>query len=213
MTQLETIGRRRSIPWLLAALVIPGFWCATSANAHCDTLDGPVVSAARGALESGDITPVLIWVRKADEPGIREAFREALAVRKDSERAKKLADTYFFETLVRVHRAAEGAPFTGLKPAGTDLGPAIPAADKALQTGNADELARLLTESVKAGLKENFSRAMAASKFSRKDVDAGRKYVEAYVTYVHYVERVHEAATRPPEAHCSEAHGKEEHAD
>ena len=44
------------------------------ADAHCDTLDGPVVTTARAALAKGNVTPVLKWVRKADEGEIRAAF-------------------------------------------------------------------------------------------------------------------------------------------
>jgi hypothetical protein len=86
-------------------------------NAHCDTLSGPVVLTAKAALEKGDVTPVLKWVKKEDEKEIREAFARTLAVRKQSTDARELADTYFFETLVRIHRAGEGAPYTGLKAA------------------------------------------------------------------------------------------------
>ena len=45
-----------------------------SARAHCDGLDGPVVMAARKALETGNVNLVLIWVQKASEPEIRTAF-------------------------------------------------------------------------------------------------------------------------------------------
>jgi hypothetical protein len=93
---------------------------------HCDGLDGPVVSLARRALDAGNVNLVLPWVREQDEAEVREAFAHALAVRKLGGEAKDLADRHFFETLVRVHRAGEGAPYTGLKPAGRDLGPAIP---------------------------------------------------------------------------------------
>ena len=92
--------------------------------AHCDGMDGPVVKAAQAALAKGDVNLVLIWVRKNDETEIRQAFERTVNVRKLSPEAKELADTYFFETLVRIHRAGEGAPYTGLKPAGRDLGPA-----------------------------------------------------------------------------------------
>jgi hypothetical protein len=109
------------------------------ALAHCDGLDGPVVQAARKALETGEVNLVLIWVQKPDEAEIKRAFDHAQTVRKLSAEARELADRYFFETLVRIHRAGEGAPFTGLKPAGRDLGPAIPAADNALRDGNAME--------------------------------------------------------------------------
>ena len=51
------------------------------ACAHCDTLDGPVVMAARAALEKGDVTPVLKWVKKENEEEIRALFKKTLAVR------------------------------------------------------------------------------------------------------------------------------------
>ena len=43
-------------------------------RAHCDTLDGPVVATAKAALEKGDITPVLKWVKGDDEREIKEGF-------------------------------------------------------------------------------------------------------------------------------------------
>ena len=118
---------------LVAAVVLAAPF---SARAHCDTLDGPVVSTARTALESGKLAPILAWVRAQDEAEIRAAFQKAVAARKLGPEAKVVADTWFFETVVRVHRAGEGAPFTGLQPAGLALGPAAPAADKALRTGD-----------------------------------------------------------------------------
>ena len=95
------------------------------ARAHCDTLDGPVVKTARAALETGKLAPVLAWVRAADEAEIRAAFQKATAARRLGPEARAVADTWFFETVVRVHRAGEGAPFTGLQPAGLELGSRI----------------------------------------------------------------------------------------
>ena len=84
--------------------------------AHCDTLDGPVVKTARAALEKGDVTPILKWVKKENEAEIRDLFKKTLSVRSKGKEAQELADMYFLETLVRVHRAGEGEPYTGLKP-------------------------------------------------------------------------------------------------
>ena len=174
---------------LLAALVMVGL--PRVAAAHCDTLDGPVVATARLALARGDVTPVLRWVKQEHEPEIRSAFARTLAVRGKGPDAKELADTYFFETLVRVHRAGEGAPYTGLKPAGTDLGPAVAGADAALESGSIEGLVGLVTGDVAAGIRERFARTAAARKHADDSVEAGREYVEAYVDYVHYVERLH----------------------
>ncbi|HEU4591546.1 MAG TPA: DUF6448 family protein [Steroidobacteraceae bacterium] len=172
--------------------------------AHCDGLDGPVVTLAKKALETGSVDLVLPWVPRADEPEIRRAFAHTLAVRKLGAEARQLADTYFFETLVRVHRASEGAPYTGLKPAGLDLGPAIPAADKALASGSTVALEKLLGDAVREGLHQRFAAAQSRMKFDPANVEAGREYVQAYVTYIHYVEALFEAATKETHGHYAE---------
>jgi hypothetical protein len=177
---------------------------ANLANAHCDGLDGPVVKAAQAALAKGDANLVLIWVQASDEPEIRRAFDQTMKVRKLGPEAQALADTYFFETLVRTHRAGEGAPFTGLKPAGRDLGPAIPAADQALQSGDVAPLTNLLVDRMRRGLTDRFDATVAAAKVASRDVEAGREYVENYVAFIHYVEGVYEAATRRVEGHYPE---------
>ena len=83
---------------------------------------------------------------KKDEAEVRQVFADTLKVRSLGEEARKLADQYFFETLVRVHRAGEGEPFTGLKPQGT-TDPALVAADKALAEGSISELSSGIFES------------------------------------------------------------------
>ena len=167
-------------------------WSA-SASAHCDTLDGPVVSAARKALETGNVNLVLVWVQKNDEAELRNAFQRARSVRKAGGEARELADLYFFETLVRVHRAGEGAAYTGLKPAGTVEAP-VAAADKAIETGKLQGLAKLVFDRTEKGLHGHFDQVMAKKKYSPNDIEAGRAYASAYVEFVHYAERLYEAA-------------------
>lgn len=176
-----------------------------AALAHCDTLDGPVVKDARAALDSKDVTPVLKWVSHAKEGEIREAFQHALGVRALGAEARALADQFFFETLVRVHREGEGAPYTGLKPAGTAVDPAIAASDTALETGSVDPLVKLLTAEVDEGLRKRFAQAAEARKHAAESVEKGRQYVAAYVDFMHYAERLLLDASSPA-SHAE--HGK-----
>jgi hypothetical protein len=193
----------------LSALVVGVlFLVPARVLAHCDGLDGPVVKAAQKALETRNISLVLIWVQAKDEPEIRAAFDKTLAVRRLGPQALELADRYFFETLVRVHRAGEGAPFTGLKPAGRDLGPAIPAADKAIDTGSAEPVVTLLTKAMEGAIREHLKAAVAARTFQPDDVEAGRQYVKAYVEFIHFVERIYEAITVPAHGHFEEGESR-----
>lgn len=169
------------------------------ASAHCDTLDGPVIKDARAALEKGDITPVLKWVRTKDEAQIQKTFKQAVAAAKKGAAAKEAGEHRFFETLVKVHRAGEGAPFTGLKPAGA-VEPAVAEADKALTDGSADALVKLVTDDVAAGIRKRFEHAAKTYRHKDESVAQGREFVKAYVEFTHYVERLHAAAT-PKGAH------------
>ena len=171
---------------------------AGTAFAHCDALDGPVVRAARAALAARDVTPLLRWVTPSDEAEVKAAFARTLEVRALGAPAEALADTWFFETLVRIHRAAEGAPFEGLKPAG-HIPPALSAADDTLERGSADALVAQLTTEVRNALTERFQRARDARAHANDSVDAGRRFVEAYVAYLHYVEAL-QTAGRSAEA-------------
>jgi hypothetical protein len=166
---------------------------------------------ARAALQKGDVTPVLKWVRKENEGEIRSAFARTLAVRKQGPEAAELADHYFFETLVRIHREGEGAPYTGLKPAGTEVEPGIAAADRALEKGTIEDLVKVITAQVAGGIRERYSRVAERKKTSEKNVEAGREYVEAYVEFIHYVERLQEDSTRPAGHHTARETAREGH--
>lgn len=175
---------------LLAGIGLLGNASTKNAFAHCDTLDGPVVQTAKIALEKGDVTPLLKWVQADDEKEIRVAFQKTLAVRAKGAEAKELADMYFFETLVRIHRAGEGAPYSGLK-TGEAADPAVALADKALESGSADKLVDVLTKAMANGIRERFQHTSEMQKHADDSVAAGREYVEAYVTFTHYVEGLH----------------------
>ena len=178
---------------------------AGTAFAHCDGLDGPVVTAARKALQTNNVNLVLIWVQPADEAELKNVFQQTLAVRKLNAESRALADRNLFETVVRLHRSGEDAPYTGLKPAGRDLGPAIPAADRALESGDTKALETLLVNQLREGLHSAFANAQSKRGYEPNDVAAGREYVKAYVEYVHFVERVHEASVHPAPGHYAEA--------
>lgn len=153
--------------------------------AHCDWIKGPVVADARVALAKGDVTPVLKWISAAQEPEVRDAFARALEVRKTNDDARALADRWFFETVVRLHRATEGEPYTGLR--GDDYTPdaAIERADEAIERGSLEEVQNAIAH----GLHERFAEVMEAKKHAGESAENGRKFVHAYAEFIHFVLR------------------------
>lgn len=161
--------------------------------AHCDTMGGPVIKSAQKALDTGNVNLVLIWIQKQDEEEIKKAFEKTITVRKLNKEAKELADKYFFETLVRIHRAGEGAPYTGLKPEET-INPIILSADKALETGSIEKLIKEINNITQSKLRGLFKQVNEKNKNATKSIEAGREYVKAYIEFTHYVEGLHTTA-------------------
>lgn len=182
-----------------------------SVYAHCDSMSGPVIPEAMAALENGDITPILKWIKPEYESEVKKAFELAVQVRDKGPEAKNLADKYFLETLIRIHRAGEDAPYTGIKEAPPEK--IIILTDQALANGSADELIEKIQAHLAVAIKEKFDKALQASKNKDKSVESGREFVEAYVQYTHYVEGIHTAIMSTGGHHGDSPEGGKEQSD
>ena len=172
---------------------------------HCDSLDGPVVAAARNALTIGDVDVVLPFVPAGAETEIREAFTRVLPLHQDDDLGADVARQWFYETVVRVHRAGEHAAYTGLKPAGLDVGPVIPLAEKATTTGDVEEVYRLLTNELHTELAHRLEQVIRLAADKDTSVPAARAHVEAMLGFQVYANHVREALHIEP--HGDHGHG------
>jgi len=177
---------------------------------HCDTLDGPVVTAARKALETANINLILPWVPKQAESELCEAFNKTLRVRQLNNEANALADYWFFETVVRLHREGEGAPYTGLKPAGLDEGPVIPKAEQAIERGDTSEVIDFITHTVESALEEKFHAAISRRHYDENNVEAAREYVEAMLNALLFSHHLY-LYVQDGSNHGKGEHGEHEH--
>lgn len=195
----------------LTGVLLVGIWVilAGAAFAHCDSMTGPVVPDAKAALDSDDMAPVLKWIMPEYEAEVSAAFRRAVAVRALGGDARELADRYFMETLVRLHREGEGAPYSGLKDEPAD--PIVVMADQALADGSADGMIEKINRHLANSVTEKFQKAFEAGKNKDRSVEAGREFVAAYVTYVHYVEGVHDAIVAAGSHHGENGTGNGSH--
>ena len=159
MKRKQGIGFARATGVLLAGILV---MFAGGASAHCDSMTGPVVPDARAALESGDLAPVLKWIMPEYEAEVSDAFQRAVEVRALGEDARELADRYFLETLIRVHREGEGAPYTGLKD--DPAAPIVQMADQALADGSVEGMMEKINRHLASVVGEKFQAALEAGK-------------------------------------------------
>jgi len=151
---------------------------------HCDTLDGPVVTACKTALKTMDVNHVLPFVPKNAEEELKKSFNKTIQARKLGEDAAEVADLWFFETAVRLHREGEGAPYTGLKPAGLDWGPVVPRAEKDIENGDPTETIEFLKGVLEKEMRKKFDKAMSLKNYGLEDVDAAREYTGSMLNFV-----------------------------
>ena len=211
--------KMKAIVLTALAIVGLGLFAAVSASAHCDTTGGPIIPEAKAALQKGDVTPTLKWIKADNEAEIITAFSKAVEDRAQGPEAQELADQNFLETLIRLHRAGEGAPFTGIKDEPVE--PIVALADKALANGSADEMIAKMSGHMGSAIREKLARVVETAKSKDMSVEAGREFVEAYVIYMHYVEGIHAAIMSAGEHHhegatesdASEASEHKEHQD
>lgn len=185
---------------LITAIVAVGIMFGVqNAQAHCDSVDGPVAKAVQKALETGNINPVLAYAPAAAETEIRVAFEKSRKVRGLGADARALADQAFMETVIRLHRAGEGATYSGLKPAGIDYGPVVPAAEHAVETGDLAKLKAVLMEKVEHALSERLAHVRELKKAplepkTAAEVPHSRERVSAELGFITFAESVHQAA-------------------
>jgi hypothetical protein len=173
---------------LAVLLFVVVFAVPSLVNAHCDNVRGPLVADAKKALASGDVTIVLKWVRPSDEAEVRSAFEKTMAVRGASDLARDVADDWFFQTVVRVHRASEGEGFTGLKTA--PMPEALVMADASIARGDIDHLVAHLNGATESLIRTRFRDLQAARARSGESVEAGRRYIAAYASFMRVIEQL-----------------------
>ena len=185
--------------FIIALFVIVSF--NTILNAHCDSVEGPVIKAAQKSLETGNINYVLIWVPEKDEPEVNRLFNRVLQNRSLNSDVNILLTNYFFETVVRLHRMGEGVGYTGIKDATFKPEPGISEADDAIAHGSLKQISSLLLEEEHAELEKYFSEVLQKQNYSTDDLQAGRDYVKSYVHFIHYVEELF-ADSKNKSTHC-----------
>ena len=164
---------------------------STTSYAHCDSYDGPVVVDAIKALEANNVNLVLKWISKEQEQEITSLFNKTYKLRGGDKEVYQIVEKHFLETLVRLHRETEGAPYTGLKPAGTTK-MIVVLSDKAIDSKSVDDLVGKLNGHIEKVVREKFNHVNALFNEKDKSPEKGREYVKAYVDYTHILEAIHD---------------------
>lgn len=188
-----------ALPLILFAILL---FFSQATFAHCDSYDGPVIKDAVKALKTNDVNLVFKWLKKDQEQEITALFNKTYSLKNGDKEVYEIVEKHFFETLVRLHREMEGAPYTGLKPAGSTK-QIIQMTDEAIKVGNVDEFLSKFNKHIEKVVREKYQEVMELDKVKNESVEKGRAFVKAYVNYTHSIEAIHDVLKHNTDAHAS----------
>lgn len=187
-TKFQFKAMKKSFVVLLTSILILS---SLSVSAHCDSYDGPVIKDAVKALENNSVNLVLKWITAEQEIEIISLFNKTYALKSGDKEVYEIVEKHFFETLVRLHREKEGAPYTGLKPAGTTK-QIIQMTDIALEENDIEAFLIKLDNHLNKVVREKYQKVAELRKVKDNSIVQGRAFVEAYVDYTHTIAAIHD---------------------
>lgn len=182
-------GLKTTLNLVLVSFIL--IFSSFSATAHCDSYDGPTIKDAQRALETNNVDLVLKWISPEQESEVISLFNKTYALKSSDKEIYDIVEKHFFETVVRLHRETEGAPYTGLKPAGTTKR-IILLSDKTLEEKDISEFLNKLNTHIGKVIKAKYEKVIALNKVKNETAAKGREYVKAYVDYTHTIEAIHD---------------------
>lgn len=159
---------------------------------HCDTMDGPVVTAAELALEMENVNYVLPYVEKEYEEELKDAFDRTIVVRELSGEAAEVADYWFFETAVRLYMLGKRKPYEGIKKSGLSIGSGIRRAEAAVESGDKSELENFLINRIQEEIEARFEIVISKKDHDLNDVEAARDYISSKLDFISFIQEIYE---------------------
>lgn len=186
--KIQIRGLKTSFVVVLTSILL--LFSSHTTHAHCDSYDGPVIKDAIKALENNNVDLVLKWITPEQEKQIISLFNKTYALKSHDKEVYEIVEKHFFETLVRLHRETEGAPYTGLKPAGSTK-QIIQMTDNALQEDDIEGFLTKLDNHLNKVVREKYQKVAELHKVKDNSTAQGRAFVKAYVDYTHTIEAIH----------------------
>ena len=157
---------------------------------HHDAVNAPDMKAAKMALETGNANYVLIWVPEESENKLKNLLEKTCCERSARKNMQNCAIDWYFDIVSRFYSANKGALYTCLKPGGLDESLIAVKVERAIETGNFEEIIGIIPDAHAADVRERFHHVMDKSNYDRNNIAAGRAYVSAFIDFLTYVHTI-----------------------
>lgn len=152
-----------------------------------DMTNGPVMGAAKMALDKGNVNYVLIWVPEESENKLKNLFEKTFCESRAGKDMEDIAINWYFETVKRLHRAGERRLYTCMNPDGSDERSVVPKVKRAIETGEADEIIGFIPKTKEHDFRHRLHHLIEKKNYDVNNVAAGREYVAEFIDFIIYL--------------------------
>jgi len=149
--------------------------------------NGPVIIAAKKALETGNPNYVLIWVPEESENTLKNLLEKTFCERSTRKNIQNRGIDWYFESVNRLHFTCRWPHCPGMTSDGSDMKMIVSMVERAFETGNCEEICGVLPIAHTAEVKLRFHNVMNKRNYTVDDIAAGRAYVSAFIAFIAYL--------------------------
>lgn len=152
-----------------------------------DVIQGPVVKAAKMALETGNVNYILIWLPEESENTLKNLLEKTCCKRSSRMNMQNQAYDWYFATVNRFFSTSRSYDYLKTQFGGLAEKPLVLKVDTAIESGNFEEIRDIIPITHEADAKQRFLHVMNMRNYPVNDIAAGRAYVSAFFDFNRYV--------------------------
>lgn len=151
--------------------------------------NGPVMSAAKKALETGKAHHILIWIPEASENTLKNLLEKACCERRIQTDGYDHIIDWYFATVRRFHSVGYGPRNLNISLKTLEEKTIISLVERACESGNFEEIAMVIPDIPAGELRQQFNDVMKKRNYDVENIAAGRVYVSEFTDFIAFVNR------------------------
>jgi hypothetical protein len=149
--------------------------------------NGPVIRAAKMAMETGNASYILIWLPKEAENTLKNLLERTYCENRTRKNTQNHSIDWYFKSVNRLHSRYGWPDYPGMKFKETDEETIALMVERAFESGNFEEINSIIPLNHSGDARERFHKVMMKRNYSVDDIAAGRVYVSAFIAFIVYL--------------------------
>lgn len=146
--------------------------------------NGPVMRAAKMALETGNVDYILIWVPEESANTLKNLLEKTCCERTTRRKARNHSVEWYMQTINRLHSEYFRPHDLNISTKTAEERRTILQVEKACETGNFDEIATVMQVTSDEEIRRRFNEVLDKSDYDVDNIAAGRAYVSAFTDFI-----------------------------